>query len=68
MKIIGMKIGETITSQIILKTCTECGCVLDDCGLCSFRCPFDGCIPRPAGSSRVQVFDRVDTLISEHVV
>lgn len=60
-----MEIGESITREVQIICCKECGCVIDN-GLCSYGCAYDG--NHLPGHAVIRTYHRVDTLLSEIVV
>ena len=58
-------IGETVTSEVMIRVCKRCQCVIDETGLCNYGCPFDALDSRPCGTVIARFWRRTDTLVAE---
>jgi hypothetical protein len=57
-------IGATTSGEIRIEVCLACGFAMDDTGLCSDTCGYDGDV-RPKGKVLYAIYQRTEVLVRE---
>lgn len=57
------EVGEITTRVIHVPVCRECGCVIDETGLCDQSCKYDASIERPPDTVECHVHKRTDEYV-----